>query len=219
MIRIKREQRVRREQEENERIAALRAEGTPEALARAAKIEENRKLHVDNICRVVDEKTLMNKAAPVNKPVAATEEEQEDQLGQYIETNDEVICEYAEIENLKEAEKFLLEHPVILNEHACSVLLLKQLDLEMNGFRAEMLHVVRQYLILRNILDLGKEARRTEEFRPFVQVFFKTVENDPSKQVALERETHVFAQNIILRAQQKKLEEEQELQQQQETNI
>ena len=118
---------------------------------------------------------------------------------------------YAELEEFEAMEKYLLyEHAAILDEHSCSVLLLKMLDMEMEGYRAEMLHVVRQYLVLRNILDLGKEARRTEEYRPFVQLFFKTVRTDATKMEALQRETQLFAQNIIKRAIDKKKEQEQE---------
>jgi hypothetical protein len=111
-------------------------------------------------------------------------------------------------------EQFLYDHPEILCEHACSLMLLKMLELEMQEMREVMLHVVRQYLVLRNIIDLGKEARRTDEFRPFVQLFFKTIDKDPSKKQSLTNETALFSKNIILRAQQKKLEEQQQEQQQ-----
>ena len=214
MIRIKREQRARREAEEDERIAALKKEGTTEALTRVEKIEANRKLHIGNICTVVDEKTLLNKAAPIT---ASTPDLSEETIFEHwVSEHEDAVYEYAELDELKDMEQYLHSHPEILCEHACSILLLKMLDLEMADMRDVMLHVVRQYLVLRNILDLGIEARRSqgklqqsmkqEELRPFVQLFFKTVNNDESKKTALEKESLAFGQNIILRAQQKKLE-------------
>ena len=61
MIRIKREQRARREAEEEMKKAQLRKVGTPEALRQVDEIDKKSRLHVDNICRVVDEKTIINK--------------------------------------------------------------------------------------------------------------------------------------------------------------
>jgi hypothetical protein len=217
MTRIKREQRARREVDEAELIEQLRKEGTTEALARAKKIENNRKLHVGNICTVVDEKTLINatssgtsphKHASSGVPVLNTALSYEEEFEQWVATHEETLWSYAELEDLKDMEEYMYKHPEILCEHACSVMLLKMLDLEMAGERQSMLHVVRQYLILRNILDLGKEARRVDEYRPFVQLFFRTVEKDEGKKEVLKKETEGFARNIIKRAEQKRLEEQ-----------
>ena len=215
MIRIKREQRAKREAEEAERIAKLKQAGTPEALAQAADIEKKAKLHVGNICRVVDEKTIVSSKSTVEAPKLpkapenpqSYKPEENDELGDYLDKYDTVLCEYASIKDLDKTEQFLYDHPEVLHEHGCSHLLLRQLHLEMDGERDEMLNCVRQYLILRNVLDLGKEARRTEEFRPMVKMFFKTINNDKTKQDDLARESIIFSQNIINRAIQKKQEQ------------
>jgi len=215
MIRIKREQRAKREAEEASKIAALKTQGTPEAMDKIANIEKKKKLHVGNICRVVEDKTSISSATKAEPVLPKAPEDpknlkpsENDELGDYLEKYDEVLNEFAAINDLPESEKFLYEHPAVLHEHGCNHLLLHQLHLEMSGYREEMLNCVRQYLILRNILDLGREARRTEEFRPMVQLFFKTITASEKKQEELNKETLIFAKNIINRAIQKKQEEE-----------
>lgn len=219
MIRIRREQRAKREAEEAERIAMLEREGTPESLARAAKIKSQQKLHVGNICKIVDEKTIIKSAsdAPIvgngqkpipslisSSPTAQTSDD--NSFSDFMERYESTIADLSVIESLADSENYMYSHPEIYSDHACGLLLLQALNLEMAGRRKKMLNAVRQYLILKNVLDLGKEAGQTEEFRPMVKLFFKTIQNDETKRKALEMETVAFAKNIEARAVQKKME-------------
>jgi cell division cycle protein 37 len=215
MIRIKREQRAKREAEEAVKIQSLKAQGTEEALKQAADIERKKKLHVGNICRVVQEKTIIGGSTKETPSLPKTPADmnnmkpsEDDEMADYLDRFESSLTEYSELNELAETEQYLYDHPEVLHEHGCNFLLLSQLELEMDGHRNEMLNCVRQYIILRNILDLGKEARRTEEFRPMVKLFFKTVNNDGKKQEDLNRETLAFAQNIINRAIQKRMEQQ-----------
>ena len=222
MIRIKREQRARREAEEEMKKAQLRKIGTPEALKQVEEIERKARLHVDNICRVVDEKTIVNKPAapslpsktspssssssdPVVEPVGEKSEEEEFEA--YVEKHEDAVVGYAQLSKFVESEQYLLDHLEVLNEHACGWLLLHMLSLEMAGERKLMLNATRQYLMLRNIMDLAREIKRGNDARPMVKLFFKQITGETERQVMLDRESENFAQQIIKRAEQKKLEE------------
>jgi cell division cycle protein 37 len=217
MIRIKREQRARREAEEEMKKAQLRKIGTPEALKQVGEIERRSKLHVDNICRVVDEKTIINKpvpAAPItqvevpqlsSKNAPAKDEEAE--FEEYVSAHEDSLSEYSQTVALEESESFLLEHLNLLSEHACGWMLLNMLSLEMEGERLAMLNATRQYLMLRNIVDLIRESKRGNDASHFVKLFFKQISGDSSRMEMLDKESHNFAQQIIARAIQKKEEE------------
>ena len=215
MIRIKREQRARREAEEAMKVAQLRKIGTPEAIQQATDIERKAKLHVDNICRVVDEKTIVNKAAPPSLTATSTvstssthaqADREEEEFEVFAEKHEPAIREYGHLFKLEESERYLLDHLEILNEHACGWMLLHTLSLEMAGDRKAMLNVTRQYLMLRNIIDLAKEIKQGNDARPMVQLFFKQVSSDPERRSMLETESTNFAQQIIRRAVEKKKE-------------
>lgn len=227
MIRIKREQRARREAEEEMKKSQLRKIGTPEALRQVEEIERKSKLHIDNICRVVDEKTIVNKPAPpavghsISKPtdteiteVTSTDNceafSDEEEFERYVEQNESKVLHYSALVKLQDSEQCLLDNLEVLNEHACGWMLLHMLSLEMSGERPAMLNVTRQYLMLRNIMDLAKEIKRGNDARPMVQLFFKQLNHDKDRVTMLDVETRNFAQQIIKRAEQKRIEMQQE---------
>ncbi len=214
MIRIKREQRARREAEEMNKIAELRRIGTPEALAEIEEIRRKSKLHVDNVCRVVDERTIVNRssgntvssAGSSASSAAAAPKSDEDAFEEFVEKHEELIMEYAHSDSIEKSESFLLDHLDILNEHACGWLLLHMLALEMSGDRDHMLNATRQYLMLRNIIDLAKEIKKSSDPRPMVKLFFKQIAADKERLAALNIETENFSKQIIKRAIEKKKE-------------
>jgi len=209
MTRIKREQRARREAEEQMKIAELKKIGTPEALKQVDEIKRKAKLHVDNICRVVDEKTIVNKSAsgsiaqPKSEEPEKTEEEE---FEDFVLKNERVLSDYAEISELVKAEEFLMDHCELLSEHACGWMLLHMLSLEMSGEREAMVRTTRQYLMLRNIIDLTKETKRGNDARAMISMFFKQVKGDKERSALLDTETNNFAEQIIKRAIAKKQE-------------
>ena len=219
MTRIKREQRARREAEEQMKIAQLRKVGTPEAMKQVEDIQRKSKLHVDNICRVVDEKTIVKSSESTTaafsastsvstsgSPAQVTQKSEEDEFEEYVEKNEELLMQYASLVSFEESEKFLLEHKAVLDDHACGWLLLHQLTLEMAGERQAMLNSTRQYLMLRNIIDLAVEAKKPSDPRPMVPLFFKQLKADPERARMLDDETNKFGAQIINRAIQKKQE-------------
>lgn len=218
MIRIKREQRARREAEEAMKKAELRKIGTPDAMKQIQEIDRRSKLHVDNICRVVDEKTIINKPEKVSSSPASNDSTapkvearpdmtEEEEFEEYVEKNAPALSEYSQTEKLEDSEAFLIEHTDLISDHACGWLLLQMLSLEMDGCREEMIHCTRQYLMLRNILDLAVEAKRGNDARQMIKLFFKQILGDKDRQALLDRETGNFAQQIIARAIQKRAED------------
>jgi Cdc37 N terminal kinase binding/Cdc37 Hsp90 binding domain len=207
MIRIKREQRAKREQEEDERIKMLLAENTPESLQRAKRIQENRKLHINNICRVVDEKTVINKPNPNSSGKSRSNDElEEDEFQAYVLENKLDLDYFIGIPTLEETQKFVFQHPKLIDENGASYVLLQLLELELSNMRQKMVHATQQYLILRNIVDLQKEAHYSKEPRFFAELFFKTIFNDVEKKSTLKKEAELFSVNIVKRAEQKRIE-------------
>jgi cell division cycle protein 37 len=216
MIRIKREQRARREAEEEMKKAQLRKIGTPEALLQVEEIERRARLHVDNICRVVDEKTIINKPNSIptsqhpqsTSPAEISESQSdEEEFESYVSENESSLSEYCRLNSLSDSEKHILDHLELLSEHACGWMLLQMLSLEMEGERTSMLNATRQYLMLRNIVDLIKESKRGNDARHFVTLFFKQVCSDNERLRTLDVESENFAQQIISRAIQKRQEQ------------
>ena len=218
MIRIKREQRARREAEEEMKKAQLRKVGTPEALRQVDEIDKKSRLHVDNICRVVDEKTIINK--PVKGvsgpgPIASsssTEPEQadmnvEEEFESYVSSHERILGEYTQLSELPTSEQFLVDNISLLSEHACGWMLLQMLSLEMEGDRDLMLNATRQYLMLRNIVDLIHESKRGNDAVHFIKLFFKQISGDKGRSEMLDTEAVNFAQKIIARAMEKRQEE------------
>jgi hypothetical protein len=193
-------------------------------LKQVEEIERKAKLHVDNICRVVDEKTIVNKPVAPAVSSAATgssssstsdpaveltaPKSEEEEFEDYVEKHEKEVMGYAELSKLTESEQFLLDNLEVLNEHACGWLLLHMLSLEMAGERKLMLNATRQYLMLRNILDLAREIKRGNDARQMVKLFFKQISTESDRVAMLDRETQNFGEQIIMRAEQKKLEEQ-----------
>lgn len=139
MIRIKREQRARREAEEAMKKAELRKIGTPDAMKQIQEIDRRSKLHVDNICRVVDEKTIINKPEKVSSSPASNDSTapkvearpdmtEEEEFEEYVEKNAPALSEYSQTEKLEDSEAFLIEHTDLISDHACGWLLLQMLS-------------------------------------------------------------------------------------------
>lgn len=207
MIRIKREQRARREAEEKMKIAELMKLGTAESLNEAKEIERKSRLHVDNICRVVDEKTIVNDGRTVASKSSAEPVSEEEEFEKYVDKNEKALLEYASVCDLKQAEEFLGDHIELLSEHACGWLLLHLLSLEMSGEREAMLNSTRQYLMLRNIIDLTKETKRGNDALAMIRLFFKQITGEKDRRNLLDTETRNFAQQIINRAIEKKAQQ------------
>ncbi|KAF4705057.1 hsp90 co-chaperone Cdc37, partial [Perkinsus olseni] len=118
-IKVKRAQRERKMEEYEQERKQLLEDGSPEAMEKLKKLEKSKPLFGENLCHVVDEKTIISDKKIESAPPAVTKDEAassgEDTLD-YMEKNEDVLEKYAEIRDLKELEQFLYDHPVLLHE-------------------------------------------------------------------------------------------------------
>ena len=114
------------------------------------------------------EGTTVEKAAPVTKKVASTQEKVVkqgptkdvstfDTYHEFTVKYADLVEEFMKIRDLEKCKDFLIQHgDVILQENASNYLLLASLEDEMNGHREKMRLTARQSQIISNIAELAK---------------------------------------------------------------
>ncbi|KAF4654096.1 hsp90 co-chaperone Cdc37 [Perkinsus chesapeaki] len=199
-IKVKRAQRERKMDEYEKQRKELLADGSPAAMDKLRKLEKSKPLFGEDLCHVVDEKTIISDKKIEHAPPPVTKDEAsssgEDTLD-YMEKNEDVLEQYAEITDLDELEQFLYDHPVLLHEYGCMTILIFAKRLECAHEREASLNCCRNYLVLRNIMDLAGEAHQLKESRPMVQMFFKQIKENPDRKKKLDEETVNFHKQIL----------------------
>eukprot|EP00906_Rhabdomonas_costata_P012718 RCo018300 len=212
MIRIRREQRARRMQEEEEQRKKLLQENTPDAKRKLEELEKHRKWSVDDICHVVSERTIINRRPEEEAKQKEQEKQQEEKMTEDEKAehklekmfeNEDLLKEYCKLRDLRDSEEWLIQNSKVLNEESAGWILLHLLDLEMDGKSLEMEHATRQYLMLRNILDLAIPTKSPPG--SVIKPFFLQIQQK-EKTAELEKESVLFAEKIKLRAIEKRKE-------------
>ena len=214
MIKINREQRIRREAEEKKEKEAIQAKlkdgkiDQKEADKQIKKIDQKSKLNVDNAGVVTTSRTIINSKPDYRPPRPPKDEEEEQmQLDKFIRKYTSLLERFVETTDLGECEKFLLDEAngKMLTEQACSAMLLHQLDLQMGGKVAQSKQATRQYLILRNIMDLKNEGQgytpeKAVDPRQMVFKYFQSMNEKSELQAELKEKTESFHSQIAQRA-------------------
>mmetsp|Transcript_79367 Transcript_79367/g.140049 ORF Transcript_79367/g.140049 Transcript_79367/m.140049 type:complete len:256 (-) Transcript_79367:769-1536(-) len=213
MIRIRREQRAKRNEEEAAERKRLEALGTPEAKKKLEELERNRKWSADDMCTVVSERTIINRSDDERKKqkeqeeaalATMTEDQQAEVKFQKVFEKEDELTEYAKIDDLIDCESWLRQRNQLLNEDSCNWMLLHMLALEMDGKTSAMELATRNYLMMRNILDLAATAK--QQPGQVIMPFFMQI-RQPEKTAELVKESKEFAKKIKARAIEKKKEE------------
>lgn len=194
---------------------------------RLAYMEKHKKLNVDNICYVAEERTIIAggkegeeaKDSFARDPRAKTEEEEGEggavarpepegkmvkSYAEFTEQHEALLERYSEVRSLEDTKAFLHSHgAVLLHEHGQSYMLLSCLEDEMNGKRERMKHVARQCQILTNISELAVSMGRHP--RDVVLAFFARIEN-PQFGKGFEEAVQDFIVKIQKRAVEKRKE-------------
>jgi len=201
-IRVNRITRERKEDEIDEEIKKLTDKGD---LEKAAKLEGRRPLHVDNVCRVAEERTIIQSGDGSKKDrLKKGEEFSVDEYTMFKQDNQRLLDKFAEAD-WETSEGLLKEYGHILMEsYANSYFMLEALDAEMRGERSLMLKLGRQGQILSQIHQLAEPMKRPP--RDLVPRFFERFEDETSRAAFEEGVSH-FTANIIQRAVVKKEEE------------
>lgn len=179
--------------------------------AELAKMEKEKKLNADNICKTTEQKTVVSDTSSSPTPGAEPRlqgeavaagycefiEEHEDLLEKFIALGDEdleVNCEF-----LKQHGGLLLQ-----GEHAESYLLLDCLEKEMNGEHSEMLKSARQNQFLTQLREFSRASGRParDGVHP---VFQRLMDSEPTK-ASFDESVKMFVDRVEKRSVEKKKE-------------
>ncbi|KAH7727021.1 Hsp90 co-chaperone Cdc37 [Aphelenchoides avenae] len=92
--------------------------------------------NVDTIGHEAWSKTIVNKATERKEPPPAPaidDEEDNRRMAQYFKDHEELIKQFAMLDQLDECENFLLEHPHLSSDYAASYITIEALNLAMLG--------------------------------------------------------------------------------------
>jgi len=155
-------------------------------------IERRKKYSPEEMCHVVDDRTIVNTTKKPSEDLKKMEYEA------YLKKYEKKLETYSKLTTESLSKGFLLKNPELLHEHCSGFLLLKSLDAEMNGDSATMKKIVRQYLIVQYILDLTKSMGKGDP-RDVLMPFFNKL-NNKEKMQGLDDEVKSFALKIKERA-------------------
>mmetsp|Transcript_9329 Transcript_9329/g.29120 ORF Transcript_9329/g.29120 Transcript_9329/m.29120 type:complete len:333 (-) Transcript_9329:106-1104(-) len=205
-IRVNRVTRDRKEEEIDTEVKKLAAEGD---LAKAEKMEARRPLHVNNICKVAEERTIVN-WGDGNRKDRTVKDGEEFVVDDYMEFKTEhkqLLDEFTEA-NWEKSRHMLAEHGgILLDPCANNYFLLTALDEEMKGNEERVLKLSRQGQIISQIHQLAKPMNRPP--RDLVHRFFDRFEINDA-QAAFQEGVDHFLGHIRRRAVDKKKEEAEE---------
>lgn len=174
VIRISRD---RKEDEIDTQKAALEEAGK---LEEAAKLERQRPLHVGNMSKVVEERTIINSAhGTKDRLVRDGEEFPIDELDGWTKDNEKLLEEFIDAD-WEKSRQLLVDHgDALLGECVDGYFLLQAIDHEMNGNTKRVEKIVNQGQLVSQIRQLASAMRRPP--RDLVHRFFDRFQTDEGK--------------------------------------
>jgi len=204
-IRVNRITRDRKEEEIDEEKAKLEAKGE---FDKAEKLEHKRPLHQGNVCTVVEERTIINRASGTSdRNVKDGESFSVDEYSLFKEQNEKLLDNFTNAD-WEQSRELLMKYGHILMEDYCnSYYMLTALEAEMAGKKDFVKKLVAQGQIISQIHQLAEPMKRPP--RDLVPRFFEKFEGDQSRAAFQEGVDH-FRSQLEKRAIVKKAEQEKE---------
>lgn len=204
-IRVNRITRDRKEEEIDTEKAKLEAKGEFE---KAEKLEQKRPLHQGNVCKVAEERTIINRASGTSdRNVKDGESFKVDEYGDFKEQNQKILDKFTNAD-WEQSRSMLYEYGhILMGEYANSYFMLSALEAEMAGNKELMKKLTNQGQIISQIHQLAEPMRRPP--RDLVPRFFEKFEADQSRAAFQEGVDH-FRMQLEKRAIVKKAEQEKE---------
>jgi cell division cycle protein 37 len=204
-IRVNRITRDRKEEEIDAEKKRLEEAGLAE---KAAKVESKRPLHVGNICRVAEERTIVNfSQGRSDRHKKDGEEFSIDSYMEFKTDNKQLLDEFTHADWEKSRQMLFQRGDVLLDECANNFFMLTALEEQMKGNTALVEKLGRQGQIISQIHQLAKPMNRPP--RDLVHRFFDKFDNGDAKAAFHEGVEH-FLGHIRRRAEEKKKEEAEE---------
>jgi len=203
-VRVNRITRDRKDEEIDEEQKTLKEKGEHQ---KADRLEAKRPLHVNNICHVAEERTIIHSSDGSRKDTTRKGEEafSVDDYSSFKEDNKALLDRF-ENADWETSRGLLMEYGhILMEDYANNYFMLTALEQEMKGNRKRVEKLCRQGQIISQIYQLAEPMRRPP--RDLVPRFFERFEGDASKAAFQEGVDH-FMKNLIQRAKDKKKEEE-----------
>jgi hypothetical protein len=202
--RVVRITRDRKEETIDEQKKKLEDEGKFEE---AERLEKQRPLHMGNIGRVAEERTIINSAhGTKDRLVKDGEEFRIDEYSGFTEDNQSLLNAFVDAD-WERSRALLAEHgDALLDECANSYFMLQSLEEEMLGNTDRVAKLVHQGQIVSQIRQLAQAMKRPP--RDFVHRFFDRFQTDAGKQ-AFQEGADSFLGHIKRRAVEKKQDQTQ----------
>ncbi|KAI0988298.1 hypothetical protein GJ496_003167 [Pomphorhynchus laevis] len=169
------------------------------------KVEEDKApWNVDTISQEKFSKTIITKAEPQSVEVDDDNDEEafSRRYTKFVEKHASNVKHFGMLRKVQDTEKFLCDHPELVNEDTANYLVVWCIDLEMEEKYELMGHVARQAITLQFILELAKTLKRDSRgcVRPF---FAKMKSNDMDAMSGFTEELEAFKDRIRKRAKEK----------------
>uniref|UniRef100_A0A7S1ALX1 Hsp90 chaperone protein kinase-targeting subunit n=1 Tax=Noctiluca scintillans TaxID=2966 RepID=A0A7S1ALX1_NOCSC len=174
----------------------------------AEKLEKKRPLHINNMCQVAEERTIINSASGRRDRLVKDSESFSVNEYQEFKIDHESLLEKFTHANWEQSHDLLAKHgDILLDDNANNYFLLTTLDEEMAGNKERVQKLSTQGQIISQIHQLAKPMNRPP--RDLVHRFFERFESDQA-QAAFQEGVDHFLGHIQKRAVQKKAEMEEE---------
>lgn len=204
-IRVNRITRDRKEEEIDTEVKDLEEKGDKD---KATKVESKRPLHVGNICKVAEERTIVNfSSGRQDRTVKDGEEFSVDGYMVFKEDNTKLLEEFTDADWDKSRQMLHAKGDILLDDCANNFFMLTALEEQMKGNKAKVLKLGRQGQIISQIHQLAKPMNRPP--RDLVHRFFDRFDGGEAQHAFQEGVDH-FLGHIARRAEEKKKEEAEE---------
>mmetsp|Transcript_48111 Transcript_48111/g.121258 ORF Transcript_48111/g.121258 Transcript_48111/m.121258 type:complete len:333 (-) Transcript_48111:120-1118(-) len=201
-IRVNRITRDRKEEEIDEEVKTLEQKGEKD---KAAKAESKRPLHVNNICKVAEERTIVNfSQGRADRTVKNGEEFSVDSYMEFKQDHKKLLDEFTEADWDKSRQMLAARGDILLDDCANNYFLLTALEEQMKGNIPAVQKLGRQGQIISQIHQLAKPMNRHP--RDLVHRFFDRFDSGEA-QAAFQEGVDHFLGHIRRRAEEKKKEE------------
>lgn len=211
-VKINRTVRDRRDHEEEVKKSELLQLGTPEALKELEKLERNKKWHVNNMCEVKEERTIVNQYKDTGKKVEfAPAGANDDDLQPFFpwrEENKAILEEFVSLGgDLEATHQFLKRHGDILLAEDATLFshthcMLTCLDAKVSYDDKLVRKAAQQSQLLSHIIELAKSFHRPTRDLVY-QWFSKMTDREDAREV-YEQDVEQFIEKVVVMADDKR---------------
>jgi cell division cycle protein 37 len=150
-----------------------------EFMRKEKELEEKERLapwNVDTIGHEAWSKSRINKVTEKKpEPPKVDDEEDSKRMMKYFKENEDLMKQYAMLDNFEQCEKFLLDHPHLASDYASSYITIEALNLAIEEKYDEMEKYASNCITLQYLLELAKSLNALATNTNVIKNFFKKI--------------------------------------------